>query len=124
MCDITQGDHNASWWCHIKCYLQGQMPTKLTLKQFYRPEDISIELAYQAELYEVYASEETKSVDVESLVAKCFVAPEPAVPGLHTQFLLSFKLLLVLQCRLQTLVILILQLLGLVAEQSMKYTQV
>ncbi|KAL3133378.1 hypothetical protein ABBQ38_007248 [Trebouxia sp. C0009 RCD-2024] len=60
---------------------QGHPPTKITLKRFYRPEDISIDAAYQAELYEVYSSDEKQSVGVDSLMGSCFVGLQPGAPG-------------------------------------------
>ncbi|KAL0027901.1 hypothetical protein WJX79_001540 [Trebouxia sp. C0005] len=60
---------------------QGQVPAKVTLKRFYRPEDISIDTAYKANLYEVYASDETQSVEVDSFVGKCSVGVEAGEPG-------------------------------------------
>ena len=62
--------------CH-----QGQIPTKVTLKRFYRPEDISIDAAYKAELYEVYSSNDKQCVDVDSLVGRCSVGLLAGVPG-------------------------------------------
>ena len=61
--------------------MQGQVPAKVTLKRFYRPEDISIDTAYRANLYEVYASVETQSVEVDSFVGKCSVGVEASGPG-------------------------------------------
>ena len=61
--------------------MQGQVPAKVTLKRFYRPEDISIDTAYRANLYEVYASDETQSVEVDSFVGKCSVDVEAGEPG-------------------------------------------
>ena len=61
--------------------MQGQVPAKVTLKRFYRPEDISIDTAYKANLYEVYASDETQSVEVDSFVGKCSVGVEAGEPG-------------------------------------------
>ncbi|DBB09374.1 TPA: hypothetical protein ACH3X3_007949 [Trebouxia sp. C0006] len=60
---------------------QGQVPAKVTLKRFYRPEDISIDTAYRANLYELYASDETQSVEVDSFVGKCSVGVEASGPG-------------------------------------------
>lgn len=57
------------------------MPKKVTLKRFYRPEDISIDAAYKAELYEVYSSDEKQCVDVDSLVGRCSVGLTAGVPG-------------------------------------------
>ena len=51
------------------------------MKRFYRPEDISIDAAYKAELYEVYSSDEKRCVDVDSLVGRCFVGLEAGAPG-------------------------------------------
>lgn len=53
----------------------------MNLKRFYRPEDISIDAAYKAELYEVYSSDDKRCVDVDSLVGRCFVGPEAGAPG-------------------------------------------
>ena len=61
--------------------MQGQVPAKVTLKRFYRPEDISIDTAYRANLYELYASDETQSVEVDSFVGKCSVGVEASGPG-------------------------------------------
>ncbi len=61
--------------------VQGQVPAKVTLKRFYRPEDISIDTAYRANLYEVYASNETESAEVDSFVGKCSVGLEAGEPG-------------------------------------------
>lgn len=60
---------------------QGQVPSKVTLKRFYRPEDISIDAAYKAELYEVYSCDEKRCVDVDSLVGRCLVGLEAGMPG-------------------------------------------
>ena len=61
--------------------MQGQVPAKVTLKRFYRPEDISIDTAYRANLYEVYASDETQFVEVDSFVGRCSVGVEAGEPG-------------------------------------------
>ena len=51
------------------------------MKRFYRPEDISIDAAYKAELYEVYSSDEKRCVDVDSLMGRCSVGLEAGAPG-------------------------------------------
>jgi DNA (cytosine-5)-methyltransferase 1 len=49
----------------------------LTVRRFYRPEDISQEQAYKAaSFYEVYASEEELSVSVDDVVGRCRVVPK------------------------------------------------
>ena len=58
------------------------------MKRFYRPEDISIDAAYKAELYEVYSSGEKQCMDVDSLVGRCFVGLEAGAPG-HSAAALS-----------------------------------
>lgn len=46
------------------------------MRRFYRPEDISQQQAYEADFWDVYASEEKVQVDVSSIVRKCTVSLE------------------------------------------------
>ena len=66
------------------------VPTKVTLKRFYRPEDISRDHAYKAEFLDVFASTETQTVPVEALVSHCRVVSQgkPA-PGTAFQCIRS-----------------------------------
>ncbi|PSC75867.1 DNA (cytosine-5)-methyltransferase 1-like [Micractinium conductrix] len=57
----------------------------LTVKRFWRPEDISADQAYKAaSYYEVYASEEELSVSVEDVVGRCRVVPKGCPTGIDT----------------------------------------
>ena len=57
-------------------YLQGGAPSKVEVRRFYRPEDISQQQAYEADFWDVYASEEKLQVDVSGIVSKCSVSLE------------------------------------------------
>lgn len=49
----------------------------LTVRRYYRPEDISLQQAYKAgSYYEVYASEEELTVSVDDVVGRCRVVPK------------------------------------------------
>ena len=61
--------------------LQGKAPSKLSLKRFYRPEDISIEHAYQAGLNEVFSSEEKQDVDLDDLEGQCSAVNQADASG-------------------------------------------
>lgn len=58
------------------CVFQGTAPSKVEVRRFYRPEDISPALALESGFWDVFASEEKQAVDVDTLVGKCSVAPE------------------------------------------------
>lgn len=56
--------------------------SNLTLRRFYRPEDVSRDQAYRAaSFHEVYASEEQVTVGVEDVVGRCTVVPEGRPAG-------------------------------------------
>jgi hypothetical protein len=48
---------------------------QVTLRRFYRPEDISRDIAYAAEYTDVYESKETLAVPLDDVVSKCSVLP-------------------------------------------------
>lgn len=48
---------------------------QVTLRRFYRPEDISRDAAYRAAFTDVYKSEETLAVPLDTVVSKCSVLP-------------------------------------------------
>lgn len=48
---------------------------QVTLRRFYRPEDISRDIAYSAEYTDVYESKETLAVPLDDVVSKCSVLP-------------------------------------------------
>lgn len=52
---------------------QGKAPNKLALKRYYRPEDISVQHAYEAALNEIFSSDETLDVEVDNLERQCSV---------------------------------------------------
>ena len=55
---------------------------QITVQRFYRPEDISREAAYTSPFTDVYQSEEHMVVDLDDIVAPCFVLPPGApLPG-------------------------------------------
>lgn len=54
---------------------KARMPTQVTLRRFYRPEDISRDAAYGAAFTDVYESEETLAVPLDTVVSKCSVLP-------------------------------------------------
>lgn len=52
---------------------QGQVPSGVVVKRFWRPEDISADKAYAADWWEVYASDEEKSISLDDVLSKCSV---------------------------------------------------
>ena len=54
---------------------------KVTVQRFYRPEDVGREHAYQAEFWELYASDETAALDPDDVFGKCAVVREGAPTG-------------------------------------------
>ena len=56
----------------------------MALKRYYRPEDISVEHAYEAALNEVFSSDETLDVGLDELEGRCSVLQEPDATGLST----------------------------------------
>ncbi|XP_068639669.1 DNA (cytosine-5)-methyltransferase 1B-like isoform X2 [Aristolochia californica] len=66
---------------------QGSKPanhesTKVKVRRFFRPEDISAEKAYMSDIREVYYSEEILKISVEVLEGKCDVRRKHEVPSL------------------------------------------
>eukprot|EP00878_Enallax_costatus_P028542 GHUV01030833.1.p2 GENE.GHUV01030833.1~~GHUV01030833.1.p2 ORF type:complete len:136 (+),score=30.76 GHUV01030833.1:516-923(+) len=66
--------------CMCDAMQQDAKPGKIMIQRFYRPEDISKDLAYKSEFWDVYASPEPPSsgrcewvqwVDVDMVVRKC-----------------------------------------------------
>ncbi|KAM4106402.1 hypothetical protein ACB094_04G063100 [Castanea mollissima] len=55
--------------------------TKVKVRRFFRPEDISIEKAYSSDIREVYYSEETDVIPVEDIEGKCEVRKKNDVPA-------------------------------------------
>ena len=64
--------------------LQSKAPSKLALKRYYRPEDVSVKHAYEAALNEVFSSDETLDVGIDDLEGRCSVLQEPDATGLST----------------------------------------
>ncbi len=67
------------------------MPTRVKLQRFYRPEDVSRAVAYEAGLYDVYAPVESDKeaeqwVDVEDIMGPCAVT---AVGAPYGEFLVA-----------------------------------
>ncbi|KAK7344087.1 hypothetical protein VNO77_13339 [Canavalia gladiata] len=55
--------------------------TKVNVRRFFRPEDISNQKAYCSDIREVYYSEETRTVSVESIEGKCEVRKMGHIPA-------------------------------------------
>ncbi|XP_028756497.1 DNA (cytosine-5)-methyltransferase 1-like [Neltuma alba] len=55
--------------------------TKVKVRRFFRPEDISNEKAYSSDIREVYYSEETQIISVESIEGKCQVRKKNDIPS-------------------------------------------
>lgn len=49
------------------------LPSKLKVKRFYRPEDIDDDLAYKADVREVFYSDTCEQVEVNAVMGKCLV---------------------------------------------------
>ncbi|KAH9315101.1 hypothetical protein KI387_023728, partial [Taxus chinensis] len=59
-------------------------PTKITVRRFFRPDDVGPEKAYTADIREVYYSDETVTVEVIAIKGKCIVMRQQyfsPVPG-------------------------------------------
>ncbi|KAJ7970086.1 DNA (cytosine-5)-methyltransferase [Quillaja saponaria] len=56
-------------------------PTHINVRRFYRPEDISSDKAYRSDIREVYYSEETLVIAIESLEGKCEVRRKHDLPA-------------------------------------------
>lgn len=65
--------HNSHRLFQFVLLAQGKVPTKLALKRYYRPEDISVQYAYEAGLNEVFKSDETLDVEIDDLEGQCSV---------------------------------------------------
>ena len=59
-----------------------QSDTRVEVKRFFRPEDISRERAYAASFHEVYASEDLLTLDLDDVVGPCTVVPAGGARGL------------------------------------------
>ncbi|KAK7268999.1 hypothetical protein RIF29_21713 [Crotalaria pallida] len=55
--------------------------TKVKVRRFFRPEDISTQKAYTSDIREVYYSEETHTISVESIEGKCEVRRRFDIPS-------------------------------------------
>ncbi|XP_059647244.1 DNA (cytosine-5)-methyltransferase 1 [Cornus florida] len=55
--------------------------TQVKVRRFYRPEDISVEKAYCSDIREVYYSEETHDVSVETIEGRCEVRKKHDLPS-------------------------------------------
>lgn len=63
---------------HVRCciaFSTGAIQMQVTLRRFYRPEDISRDVAYNAEFTDLYESQETLAVALDDVVSKCSVLP-------------------------------------------------
>lgn len=61
--------------------LQGKAPSKVSLKRFFRPEDISAEHAYQAGLNEIFSSDEKHDAAVDDIECQCSVMNQVDAAG-------------------------------------------
>ncbi|XWS41226.1 hypothetical protein CRYUN_Cryun17cG0062700 [Craigia yunnanensis] len=59
----------------------GKESTKIKVRRFFRPEDVSAEKAYSSDIREVYYSEETHLLFVEALEGKCEVRKKNDLPA-------------------------------------------
>lgn len=70
---------------------QGQVPSGVVVKRFWRPEDISAEKAYTADWWEVYASDEERSLHLDDVLSKCRVVAAGHPSGLPSFWTLCFR---------------------------------
>ncbi|CAI8593488.1 unnamed protein product [Vicia faba] len=98
---IEQGTHKSGRNVGLKAYVVCQVleiiakketkqaeikSTELKVRRFFRPEDVSSEKAYCSDVQEVYFSDETYTISVQSVEGKCEVRkkidiPEGSAPG-------------------------------------------
>nr|KYP42268.1 DNA (cytosine-5)-methyltransferase 1B [Cajanus cajan] len=98
---IEQGTHKSGRNVGLKAYVVCQVleiivkkeikqadsrSTQIKIRRFFRPEDVSDEKAYSSDIREVYYSEETHIICVQSVEGKCEVRKkndisEPSAPG-------------------------------------------
>ncbi|WJX71695.1 DNA (cytosine-5)-methyltransferase 1 [Trifolium repens] len=98
---IEQGTHKSGRNVGLKAYVVCQVleiivkketkqaeikSTELKVRRFFRPEDVSSEKAYCSDVQEVYYSDETYTISVQSIEGRCEVrkkidVPEGCAPG-------------------------------------------
>ncbi|KAK2367307.1 DNA (cytosine-5)-methyltransferase [Trifolium repens] len=98
---IEQGTHKSGRNVGLKAYVVCQVleiivkketkqaevkSTELNVRRFFRPEDVSSEKAYCSDVQEVYYSDETYTISVQSIEGRCEVrkkidVPEGCAPG-------------------------------------------
>ncbi|KAF7813362.1 DNA (cytosine-5)-methyltransferase 1 [Senna tora] len=93
---IEQGTHKSGRNVGLKAYVVCQVleiiikkekgesavkSTQVKVRRFFRPEDISNEKAYCSDIREVYYSEETHIIPVESVEGKCQVRKKNDIPA-------------------------------------------
>ncbi|XP_045819447.1 DNA (cytosine-5)-methyltransferase 1-like isoform X1 [Trifolium pratense] len=98
---IEQGTHKSGRNVGLKAYVVCQVleiivkketkqaeikSTELKVRRFFRPEDVSSEKAYCSDVQEVYYSDETYTISVQSIEGRCEVrkkidVPEGCTPG-------------------------------------------
>lgn len=64
---------------------------KLTVRRFYRPEDVGRDHAYQADFWELFASEESATLEVDDVFGKCAVVPTGAPAGENPKCQVTFS---------------------------------
>lgn len=74
MCTGERATCFVGWRRLVRFVLQSAAPTKVEVRRFYRPEDISPDLAHSSDFWDVFASDEQLEVDVTDIVSKTRVA--------------------------------------------------
>ncbi len=69
-----------TWLADFKKYylvnVQASKLEEITVRRFFRPEDISPDTAYRSSYFDVLASSETVDIDVDLVIRPCKVVPE------------------------------------------------
>ncbi|KAJ4715071.1 DNA (cytosine-5)-methyltransferase [Melia azedarach] len=91
-CETFKGGRNVGLKAYVVCQVleiiiskeikRAEMKsTQVKVRRFFRPEDISAEKAYSSDIREVYYSEETHILSVETIEGKCEVRKKNDIPA-------------------------------------------